>query len=190
MGGVVRPFLGIDAPAFFGSLLQLPSFLRCRARASPSPAAVQPFHSSPQSEERGIASQWTPELLVISRYRIVRGARPPGDPLPDGIRQDTRKHTRHALRPNEGDVWRFLASPSDGAFESFCKSYLARLRRRFDEERERFDELAALARKEDVYLGCNCPTKRQPDVRRCHTILALRFLREAYPDLEVVEPEL
>lgn len=131
-----------------------------------------------------------PELLVITRYRIVRGARPPDDPLPDGVRQDTRKHTRHVLRPNEGDVQRFLASPSDGAFESFCKRYLAGLHQRFGEEREAFDELAVLARQEDVYLGCNCPTRRQPDLRRCHTMLALRFLRGAYPDLEVVEPEL
>ena len=45
-----------------------------------------------------------------------------------------------------------------------------------------------LARRHDVYLGCNCPTARQPDVLRCHTVLALAFLRERYPDLSVRLP--
>ena len=54
--------------------------------------------------------------------------------------------------------------------------------------RRRFDELAELARNNDVYLGCNCPTQRQPDVRHCHTVLALAFLRQHYPDLDVRFP--
>jgi len=62
------------------------------------------------------------------------------------------------------------------------------LEKRFVSERKRFDALAELARQQDVYLGCNCPTTRQPDVRRCHTALALAFLREHYPDLIVRLP--
>ena len=48
--------------------------------------------------------------------------------------------------------------------------------------------LAALASERDVYLGCNCPTKANPRVDRCHTALALRFMKERFPELEVVFP--
>lgn len=125
---------------------------------------------------------------MISRYQIVRGARPPGNPLPQGIRQDTRKHTRHVLRPEAAMVEALLDDPSERGFRAFRSAYLALLERRFRSERARFDELAALARAGAVYLGCNCPTMKQPDVRRCHTSLALGFLRKRYPDLEVRLP--
>jgi hypothetical protein len=126
---------------------------------------------------------------MLARYRIVRGARSPGEPLPLGVRQDTRKHTRHVLRPTSELVLALLDDSSDAAYARFAKGYLELLERRFSAERERFDQLAALARIENVYLGCNCPTSRQPDVRRCHTVLALAFLRERYPDLDVREPK-
>lgn len=125
---------------------------------------------------------------MLSRYRIVRGARGPDDPLPNGIRQDTRKHTRHILRPPASLVLALLDDSSAASFARFERGYRALLEQRFASERARFDELAALARKTDVYLGCNCPSQRQPDVRRCHTALALMFLRERYPDLEVKMP--
>ncbi len=125
---------------------------------------------------------------MISRYQIVRGARPPGNPLPEGLRQDTRKHTRHVLRPEAAMVEALLADPSERGFRAFRAAYLKLLAGRFAAERARFDELAELARKSAVYLGCNCPTTKQPDVRRCHTSLALGFLRQHYPDLDVRLP--
>lgn len=125
---------------------------------------------------------------MLARYRIVRGRRPEDDPLPDGVRQDTRKHTRHVLRPSAELVQALLADPSEVSFRRFARGYRALLEERFEAERERFDQIARLAREQRVYLGCNCPTERQPDVRRCHTALALAFLRERYPDLDVREP--
>jgi uncharacterized protein YeaO (DUF488 family) len=125
---------------------------------------------------------------MITRYRIVRGRRPPDDPLPDGVRQDTRKHTHHVLRPSAEFVQSLLADASAASFRRFADAYRTLLERRFASERERFDVLAELARSQHVYLGCNCPTERQPEVRRCHTALALAFLREQYPDLDVREP--
>ncbi len=125
---------------------------------------------------------------MLSRYRIVRGRRPPDDPAPVGIVQDTRKHTRHILRPTPELVARALGDPSPAAWRAFATEYRRLLRERFAGERAAFDALAALARGRDVFLGCNCPTKAQPSVRHCHTWLALEFCRDAYPDLEVVFP--
>jgi uncharacterized protein YeaO (DUF488 family) len=125
---------------------------------------------------------------MLARYRIVRGKRSPDDPLPDGVRQDTRKHTRHVLRPSADLVEGLLADGSAVSFARFERGYRELLARRFERERKRFDELAALARRENVYLGCNCPTSAQPDVQRCHTRLALAFLHETYPDLDVRMP--
>jgi hypothetical protein len=126
---------------------------------------------------------------VLARYRIVRGKRPPGEPLPEGKRVDTRKHTQHVLRPDAALVRSFLAKPDAASFERFRTAYLARLRERFAADRKPFDALAAEAAEADVYLGCNCPTGKNPDVTRCHTYLALRFMKEKYPKLTVVLPE-
>ena len=123
---------------------------------------------------------------MLARYHIVRGRRPDDDPLPAGVRQDTRKHTRHVLRPTAALVQGLLDDP--GSYERFARDYRELLEQRFASERARFDAIAALARQHDVYLGCNCPTARQPDVLRCHTVLALAFLRERYPDLVVRLP--
>jgi uncharacterized protein YeaO (DUF488 family) len=125
---------------------------------------------------------------MLARYSIVRGRRAADDPLPDGVRQDTRKHTRHVLRPSPELVQALLADSSEPSFRHFAAAYRALLEERFATERQRFDELARLAREQNLYLGCNCPTARQPNVRRCHTTLALAFLRERYPDLDVREP--
>lgn len=125
---------------------------------------------------------------MLARYRIVRGARPADEPLPNGVRQDTRKHTRHVLRPTPELVEALLDDPSEASFQAFESSYLKLLRQRFASESERFDSLADLARTADVYIGCNCPSARQPDVKRCHTTLALGFFRDRYPDLEVRIP--
>jgi hypothetical protein len=126
---------------------------------------------------------------MLARYQIVRGARAKDDPLPDGIRQDTRKHTRHVLRPSAEIVTAFLRDPSSSkGFEKFRAGYRALLEQRFRQERDRFDAIAEQAREADVFLGCNCPTGKQPDVAHCHTTLALQFFAEHYPGLRVVLP--
>ena len=125
---------------------------------------------------------------MLGRYHIVRGKRPPGDPLPEGVRQDTRKHTRHVLRPDADAVASYLAAPGPAAWREFARDYEALLTRRRAADRGAFDALAQLAREQDVWLGCNCPTARNPDVLRCHTYLALQFLSRAYADLEIVWP--
>jgi hypothetical protein len=126
---------------------------------------------------------------MLARYRIVRGVRPADDPLPEGIRQDTRKHTRHFLRPAPELVAALLDDASEASFQRFRRGYLRLLEQRFAREPERFDALAELARRHDVYIGCNCPSARQPNVKRCHTTLALGFFHERYPDLPIRIPK-
>jgi len=126
---------------------------------------------------------------MLSRYKIVRGRAAKTDPPPEGRREDTRKHTRHPLRPTPAMVESLLADPaSDEVWRRFRDAYLAQLSRRYAADPTPFDDLAERARHEAVYLGCNCPTRKQPDVSRCHTVLALEFMRRTYPDLEVVFP--
>jgi hypothetical protein len=125
---------------------------------------------------------------MIGRYRMVRGVRPPGDPLPAGVRQDTRKHTRHCLRPSAEIVTGFLQRPDEAGFVRFRAAYLELLEARFRADRSPFDALVEMARENDVFLGCNCPTEKQPDVKHCHTVLALGFLEEHYPGLPVRWP--
>lgn len=124
---------------------------------------------------------------MLSRYSIVRGV--PASKLPQGVRQDTRKHTHHVLRPTPELVEDVLGhADDDKAWRTFAKEYRALLAERFSAERAAFDALAERARGEDVYLGCNCPTAKNPDVRRCHTVLALEFMKKHYPDLDVRMP--
>ena len=125
---------------------------------------------------------------MLGRYRIVRGKRAPDDPLPVGVRQDTRKHTRHVLRPDAREVRAFLSRLDDAAWRTFARSYRGLLAQRFAADPQPFEAIAALAREGDVWLGCSCPTVKNPDVRRCHTALALEFFRERFPDLEVLSP--
>jgi len=123
---------------------------------------------------------------MLGRYQMRRGAR--AEELPDGIRQDTRRHTRHVLRPERSMVARFLAGECD--WTQFRAAYEATVRARMAEQPEAFERLAELAREQDVWLGCSCPTKANPDVRHCHTWVALELMAAAYPDLVVRFPEL
>lgn len=124
---------------------------------------------------------------MLARYSIVRGA--PASTLPRGVRQDTRKHTKHVLRPLPEMVDAVLGhADDDAAWRAFAKEYRALLGARFRDDRAAFDAIAARARTEDVYLGCSCPTAKNPDVRRCHTVLALAFMKERYPELDVRMP--
>ncbi len=127
---------------------------------------------------------------MLARYRMVRGKRAADDPLPSGVRIDVRKHTRHVLAPEADMVEALLQDRSDPArLKAFAREYEALLTRRGRTNVEAFDELAALARANDVYIGCSCPTASQPDVMRCHTVLALRFMQTRYPDLDVHMPD-
>jgi hypothetical protein len=93
------------------------------------------------------------------------------------------------LRPSAEAVTRYLAGDATAAdWQRFERDYLSLLAQRFSEDRQPFDELARLARERDLYLGCNCPTRKNPDVRRCHTVLALGFMKSKYPDLVVEFP--
>ncbi len=126
---------------------------------------------------------------MLARYHMLRGKRPEGEPLPEGLRMDTRKHTKHVLRPDAAEVERFLRDVNDKSFAHFAHAYLKVLAQRFKAERERFDEIAEAAEQGDVYLGCSCPTEKNPRVEHCHTVLALRFMQEKYPHLRVVLPK-
>jgi hypothetical protein len=128
-------------------------------------------------------------LDMLARYQIVRGKRSPSNPLPNGRRIDTRKHTRHVLRPEAASVESLIANPDARAFARFENDYRALLAARFAADRRPFDALAELAKHEDVFIGCSCPTSFNPDVRRCHTTLALEFMRRKYPKLEIEMPE-
>jgi hypothetical protein len=125
---------------------------------------------------------------MLARYQIVRGKRTPDDPLPDGKRIDTRKHTRHFLRPESEQVRALLEANTASAHAGFARAYQALLADRFEADRAPFDALAELASKQDVFLGCSCPSSANPDVQRCHTVLALRFMRKKYPRLDVRFP--
>ncbi len=125
---------------------------------------------------------------MLSRYKMYRGQRPPSDPLPVGIRQDTRKHTRHPLRPTRAMIRDYLADPCTESWRRFTRAYIALLRQRFRKDRVPFDTLAELAENHDVFLGCSCPTARIPDVRHCHTWLALEFMEDKYCKLNVRFP--
>ena len=127
---------------------------------------------------------------MLARYKMYRGSRPPLDPLPDGERRDTRHFRGHVLRPEREAVEAYLVAPGEQAWRTFRKAYLALLERRFREDRTEFDALARRAQDQDVFLGCSCPTTKNPRVDRCHTWLALEFMKSKYPDVRVEFPPL
>ena len=184
-------------PETLGTMLVLARRVSRVARFNPRPCASAWMRwSSGPSRAAPVGSKVASRLvhamlepLVLARYRIVRGRRPENDPLPDGRRIDIRKHTRHVLRADPERVENLLRDPNDPErVEAFRKAYLQLLQRRFEDDPSEFEEIAEQARDGDVYLGCSCPTKRQPDVRKCHTVLALQFFRERFGDLEVIDP--
>jgi uncharacterized protein YeaO (DUF488 family) len=125
---------------------------------------------------------------MLGRYKIYRGKPPADTKLPAGIRQDTRKHTRHCLRPSAEMVSQYLADPAAEAWQEFASSYLRTLDQRWAADPTPFDDLADLAAGQNVYLGCSCPTAKNPDVNHCHTVLALKFMQQRYPALDVEFP--
>lgn len=82
----------------------------------------------------------------------------------------------------------FLAAGTDAAWKRFAAAYRSLIEQRFREDRRPFDELAALATTEDVFIGCSCPTEKNPRVDRCHTYLALQFMKAKYRKLRIRLP--
>ena len=125
---------------------------------------------------------------MLARYKMYRGRLPADVTLPEGVRQDTRKHTKHCLRPPDRIVAAYLAEPTLKSWKKFRLEYLRILEGRYESDRAPFDKLAELAATESVYLGCSCPTGKNPDVNQRHTVPALEFMKEHYPTLEVQFP--
>ena len=125
---------------------------------------------------------------MLCRYTIYRRRPVSAPPLPDGSRKDTRWRTSHILRPTKEMVDRFLDDPNDEAWQTFRRAYLDLLEDRYRESPEQFMSLADLASNQDVFIGCSCPTKKNPDVRRCHTWVALEFMQKRFPDLSIRFP--
>ena len=73
-------------------------------------------------------------------------------------------------------------------YEGNLVTAYALLEKRFSSDRGPFDELAQTASAGDVFIGCNCPTRKNPDVKRCHTVLALKFMKKKYSRLKVDLP--
>jgi hypothetical protein len=130
-----------------------------------------------------------PRDLMLARYTIYRRRPKDAGPLPTGIRQDSRWRTKHILRPTQEIVDTFLVDPTEEAWLKFRDSYRELLLARYQEDPSPLEALADLAAGEDVFIGCSCPTKKNPDVRHCHTYLALEFMHERFPQLHVVMPQ-
>ena len=126
---------------------------------------------------------------MLSHYTMYRRRPKDAGPLPEGIRKDTRYGTKHILRPTAEIVEAYLSDPTDSAWETFRAAYRVVLEERFDADRMPFDDLAGLATENDVYLGCSCPTKKNPIAGRCHTYLALAFMQDRFPNLNIMVPE-
>lgn len=119
---------------------------------------------------------------MLSRYKIPWYQRiPRGDPVLTGRRIDTRKHRNNIFSPSREMVVEYLHKPTDQTWENYGREYNLLLEQRFRTRRSEFDALAKLAMNTDVFLGCNCPTKKNPDAYRCHTVLALQFTKRKYP---------
>lgn len=133
--------------------------------------------------------RFRPEVEMLSRYTMYRRRPVDAKPLPDGIRQDTRWRTHHVLRPTEEMVESFLKDTGPSGWKKFHSAYLDLLKARFHDSPEEFQKLASLAADQDVYLGCNCPTEKNPNVHHCHTWIALEFMKKKFPSLNVVFPQ-
>jgi uncharacterized protein YeaO (DUF488 family) len=127
---------------------------------------------------------------MLARYHIERGKALSDMPraVREGHREDTRKHTRHCLRPSAELVASVDAESSASEWAAFARDYRALLEERFSSDRRPFDELYERAKGANVFIGCSCPSAKNPDVRRCHTVLALKFMQARYRDLRVELP--
>ncbi|MDP7742454.1 MAG: hypothetical protein QGF67_13515 [Lentisphaeria bacterium] len=125
---------------------------------------------------------------MLARYKMYRFSRPADDPLPDGIRKDTRWKTKHCLAPPRPLVETYLSDISDAAWAHFEVAYLELLEQRYADDPGPFEKLAAMAMEKDLFIGCSCPTQKNPNPMHCHTVPALRFLSSKFPDIEIQLP--
>lgn len=125
---------------------------------------------------------------MLARYTMYRRRPKEAGPLPEGIRQDSRWRTKHILRPTQEIVEAHLSDATDAGWESFRAAYFPILEERYETDPASFEKLAKLASENAVFIGCSCPTKKNPEVYRCHTVLALEFMQKKFPELEVVFP--
>jgi hypothetical protein len=83
---------------------------------------------------------------MLARDRNYRGKPKLDERQPDGVRQDTRRHTSHRLQPTDQFVEAFPVGPMDDAeWRRFTDAYKVVIEERFREDRGPFDRLAALA---------------------------------------------
>ncbi|MDP7398981.1 MAG: hypothetical protein QF541_19085, partial [Lentisphaeria bacterium] len=82
---------------------------------------------------------------MLARYKMYRFSRPADDPLPDGIRKDTRWKTKHCLAPPRPLVETYLSDISDAAWAHFEVAYLELLEQRYADDPGPFEKLAAMA---------------------------------------------
>ena len=128
---------------------------------------------------------------MLARYKIPRGKVEMREfPLPEGIRQDVRHRCfpKHPLAPKPEMVEKYFANPTSEGRRRFRSEYEKLLEKNYSERRSEVDALAEKASASDVYVGCSCPTKANPDVNHCHTVIALQFMKKKYPKLEVQFP--
>ncbi len=125
---------------------------------------------------------------MLARYTMYRRRPKEAGPLPEGIRQDSRWRTKHILRPTQDLVETYLDDSTEAGWKAFRSAYQELLESRYQDDPEAFKDLMELATENDVYIGCSCPTKKNPDVRHCHTVLALEFMQQKFPELDVRFP--
>jgi len=126
------------------------------------------------------ASRWP---VVLARYQIVRGKRPEGNPLPEGVRVDIRKHTKHFLRPTRQRRG-VPERPGRRAFRQFSARYDPTCRPVSPKNGARSTPCGT-GRKRRRLPRMHCPTRTNPEVTRCHTVLALGFMKRKYPRLPI-----
>ncbi|MBP87340.1 MAG: hypothetical protein CMJ64_11565 [Planctomycetaceae bacterium] len=97
---------------------------------------------------------------MLTRYKIYRGKRPVDEPLLGGIRQDTRKHTKHCLRSCVEIVKQYLAEPDPTAWKEFSALYVRDLEERYEQDPAPFHDLADLARETTSTSGALVPRER------------------------------
>ncbi|MBK7092877.1 MAG: hypothetical protein IPH59_14355 [bacterium] len=127
---------------------------------------------------------------MLARYQIPPRFHkiPPGDPALKGTRLDTRKNHNYVFCPTPEMVEAYFNDMTPKGWKLFTKNYRRLLQERFETRREEFDKWATVAAESDLFLGCSCPTERNPNLEQCHTWLALEFMQKKYPKLKIEFP--
>lgn len=120
---------------------------------------------------------------MLGRFQIKRKVAFPR--ASGSVFKDSRKHTSHVFAPAKELVISYLRNPTLESWQTFQREYIRILRERLLSMPEKFEGIHRHAESGNYYIGCNCPTRTNPFLCRCHTVLALEFMKETYPDLEV-----